>query len=163
MPPIISIVGKSGSGKTTLLEKLIAELKKRGYKIGTIKHAPGKFDIDEKGKDSWRHRQAGADTVVVASIWKIAMMKNEDHATLDDLEKYFPDMDIIITEGFKKENKPKIEVFRAERHRKPLCPGDSNLIAFVTNTQQKLHVPTFGLEETQELADFIEKKYLTAL
>jgi len=163
MPPIISIVGKSGSGKTTLLEKLIAELKKRGYKIGTIKHAPGKFDIDEKGKDSWRHRQAGADTVVVASIGKIAMMKNEDHATLDDLEKYFPDMDIIITEGFKKENKPKIEVFRAERHRKPLCPGDSNLIAFVTNTQQKLPVPTFGLEETQELADFIEKKYLTAL
>ena len=163
MPPIISIVGKSGSGKTTLLEKLIAELKKRGYKIGTIKHAPGKFDIDEKGKDSWRHRQAGADTVVVASIGKIAMMKNEDHATLDDLEKYFPDMDIIITEGFKKENKLKIEVFRAERHRKPLCPGDSNLIAFVTNTQQKLPVPTFGLEETQELADFIEKKYLTAL
>ena len=163
MPPIISIVGKSCSGKTTLLEKLIAELKKRGYKIGTIKHAPGKFDIDEKGKDSWRHRQAGADTVVVASIGKIAMMKNEDHATLDDLEKYFPDIDIIITEGFKKENKPKIEVFRAERHRKPLCPGDSNLIAFVTNTQQKLPVPTFGLEETQELADFIEKKYLTAL
>ena len=162
MPPIISIVGKSGSGKTTLLEKLIAELKKRGYKIGTIKHAPGKFDIDEKGKDSWRHRQAGADTVVVASIGKIAMMKNEDHATLDDLEKYFPDMDIIITEGFKKENKPKIEVFRAERHRKSLCPGDSNLIAFVTNTQQKLSVPTFGLEEIKELADFVEKKYLTA-
>jgi len=162
MPPIISIVGKSGSGKTTLLEKLVAELKQRGYKIGTIKHASRKFDIDEKGKDSWRHRQAGADTVVVASVGKIAMMKNESHVTLENLEKYFPDMNIIITEGFKKENKPKIEVFRAEKHRKPLCPGDSNLIAFVTNTQQKLPVPIFGLEEIQELADFIEKKYLTA-
>jgi len=162
MPQIISIVGKSGSGKTTLLEKLVAELKKRGYKIGTIKHAPRKFDLDEKGKDSWRHRQAGADTVVVASAGKIAMVKNESHVTLDDLEKYFPDMNIIITEGFKKESKPKIEVFRAEKHRKPLCPGDSNLIAFVTNTQQKLSVPTFGLEEIKELADFVEKKYLTA-
>ncbi|NNK85601.1 MAG: molybdopterin-guanine dinucleotide biosynthesis protein B [Desulfobacterales bacterium] len=160
MPPIISIVGKSGSGKTTLLEKLIVELKKRGYRIGTIKHASGKFDIDEKGKDSWRHRQAGADTVVIASVGKIAMMKNEDHAAVDDLVKYFPDMDIIITEGFKKENKPKIEVFRAEKHQNPLFLGENSLIAFDTDTQQKLPVPTFGLEETQELADFVEKKYL---
>ena len=98
--------------------------------------------------------------VVVASTGKIAMVKNENHETLDDLEKYFPDMNIVITEGFKKENKPKIEVFRAEKHRKPLCPDDSNLIAFVTNTKQNLSVPIFGLEEIKELADFIEKKYL---
>ena len=160
MPQIISIVGKSGSGKTTLLEKLVAELKKRGYKIGTIKHASDGFEIDKKGKDSWRHKQAGADTVVVASSGKIAMVKNESHNTLDDLEKYFPDMNIVITEGFKKGHKPKIEIFRGEKHRKPLCPDDSNLIAFVTNTQLKLSVPTFGLEEIKELADFIEKKYL---
>ena len=160
MPQIISIVGKSGSGKTTLLEKLVAELKKREYKIGTIKHASEGFDIDKKGKDSWRHQQAGADTVVVASSGKIAMLKNESHDTLDDLEKYFPDMNLVITEGFKKGNKPKIEVFRAETHRKPLCAGDSNLIAFVTNTRQNLSVPIFGLEEIKELADFLEKKYL---
>ena len=160
MPQIISIVGKSGSGKTTLLEKLIAELKKRGYKIGTIKHASEGFDIDKEGKDSWRHRQAGADTVVVASTGQIAMVKNDSHETLDDLEKYFPDMDIIITEGFKRENKPKIEVFRTEKHRKPLCHDDTNLIAFVTNTKQNLSVPIFGLEEIKKLADFIENKYL---
>ncbi len=71
-------------------------------------------------------------------------------------------MDIIITEGFKKENKPKIEVFRAEKHQNPLFLGDSSLIAFVTDTQQKLPVPTFGLEEIKKLAGFIEKKYLTA-
>ena len=88
------------------------------------------------------------------------MVKNESHKTLDDLEKYFPDMNIVITEGFKKGHKPKIEIFRGEKHRKPLCPDDSNLIAFVTNTQLKLSVPTFGLEEIKELADFIEKKYL---
>ncbi|MDY6792749.1 MAG: molybdopterin-guanine dinucleotide biosynthesis protein B [Thermodesulfobacteriota bacterium] len=160
MPPIISIVGKSGSGKTTLLEKLVAELKKREYKIGTIKHASEGFDIDKKGKDSWRHQQAGADTVVVASSGKIAMVKNENHDTLDDLEKYFPDMNLVITEGFKKGNKPKIEVFRSETHRKPLCAKDGNLIAFVTNTKQNLSVPIFGLEEIKELADFLEKKYL---
>jgi len=160
MPQIISIVGKSGSGKTTLLEKLIVELKKRGYKIGTIKHASEGFDIDKRGKDSWRHKQAGADTVVVASSIKIAMVKNESHETLDDLEKYFLDMNLVITEGYKKENKPKIEVFRAEKHRKPLCSNDSNLIAFVTNTNQNLSVPIFDLEEVKELANFIEKKYL---
>ncbi len=160
MPQIISIVGKSESGKTTLIEKLIAELKSRGYRIGTIKHASKGFDIDKKGKDSWRHKEAGADTVVVASSGKIAMVKNESHETLDDLEKYFPDMNLVITEGFKKENKPKIEIFRVEKHKNPLCPGDSNLIAFVTNTKQNLNVPIFGLEEIRELADFIEKKYL---
>ncbi len=88
------------------------------------------------------------------------MVKDDLHETLDDLEKYFLDMNIVITEGFKREHKPKIEVFRAEKHRKPLCPVDSNLIAFVTNTKQNLSVPIFGLEEIKELVDFIEKKYL---
>ncbi|MBW2010728.1 MAG: molybdopterin-guanine dinucleotide biosynthesis protein B [Deltaproteobacteria bacterium] len=160
MPPIITIVGKSESGKTTLIERLIPELKNRGYKIGTTKHASHGFDIDKKGKDSQRHKQAGADMVIVASPGKIAMVKDEDCETLDCLEKYFHDMDLVIAEGYKKEDRPRIEVFRSTRHKMPLCPDHKNLVAFVTDKGIDLKVPVFGLEEIQRLAGFIEKKYL---
>ncbi len=161
MPQIISIVGKSGSGKTTLIEKLIPELKKRGYRIGIIKHAFHKFDIDRKGKDSWRHKAAGADTVIVASGESIAMMKDHHSERLDSFQTYFQDVDIIITEGYKRENKPKIEVFRATAHKTPLSQENNGLIALVTDTDTDLNVPRFGLEEIGRLADFIEEKYLT--
>lgn len=161
MPPIITIVGKSESGKTTLIERLIPELKKRGYKIGTTKHAFHGFDMDKKGKDSWRHKQAGADMVIVASPGKIAMVKNEDCETLDCLEKYFHDMDLVIAEGYKQEDKPRIEVFRSTQHKMPLCPDHENLVAFVTDKEMDLKVPIFGLEEIERLAVFIEKKYLS--
>jgi len=160
MPLIISVVGKSQSGKTTLIEKLIPELKKRGYRIGTVKHTFHEFDMDKKGKDSWRHKAAGAETVVVVSKGKIAMVKNENCETLSDLEKYFDDMDLVITEGFKRKNRPKIEVCRAARNTKPLCKENNNLIALVTDMDINLNVPTFGLEEIEALADLIEKKYL---
>ena len=160
MPPVISIVGKSESGKTTLIEKIIPELKKRGYKIGTIKHAYHGFDIDQKGKDSWRHKKAGADITLVASPDKIALIKDENSESLAHLEKYFDDMNLVIVEGYKKESKPKIEVFRSTRHQKPLCQDDDNLIAFVTDTDVDLKVPRFGLEDIEKLADLIEKKYL---
>jgi len=160
MPPIISVVGKSGSGKTTLIEKLIPEMKKRGYRIAIIKHAFHQFDIDKEGKDSWRHRAAGADTVIVASHGRIAMVKNHNSENIDSMEAYFSDMDIVITEGYKRENKPKIEVFRSAAHKEPLCLGNNDLIALVTDTDVDLNVPRFGLEDIQKLADFIEKKYL---
>ena len=160
MPPIISIVGKSGSGKTTLIEKIIPELKKRGHKIGTVKHAYHGFDIDQKGKDSWRHKEAGADMVIVASPGKIAMVKDVNSESLECLEEYFHDMGIIIVEGYKRENKPKIEIFRSSTHKKPLCKEDNNLIALVTDANIDLKVPKFGLEETDSLADFIEEKFL---
>jgi len=160
MPPIISIVGKSESGKTTLIEKIIPVLKKRGYKIGTIKHAYHGFDIDQKGKDSWRHKKAGADMTLVASPGKIAIVKDENSESLASLKKYFDDMDLIIIEGYKKESNPKIEIFRSARHREPLCQNDDNLIALVTDTKLDLKVPKFGLEDTEKLTDLIEKKYL---
>jgi molybdopterin-guanine dinucleotide biosynthesis protein B len=161
MPPIISVVGKSDSGKTTLIEKLIPELKKRGYRIAVLKHAFHQFDMDKEGKDSWRHKAAGADTVIVASPGRIAMVKDDDFGTLDSLASYFQDMDIVITEGYKREHKPKIEVFRAAAHKEPLCRGNSDLIALVTDSDIDLNVPRFGLEDIKALADFIEKAYLT--
>lgn len=160
MTPIISIVGKSESGKTTLIEKLIPELKKRGYRIGTIKHAHHGFQIDREGKDSFRHKAAGADMVIVASPESIAMVKNGGGETLDSASEYFSGMDIVITEGYKRENKPKIEVFRKARHREPLCRDDNNLVALVTDDDMDLNVPRFGLEDIKDLADFIEKKFL---
>jgi len=160
MLPIISVVGKSKSGKTTLIEKLIPELKKRGYRIGTIKHAFHDFDVDKKGKDSWRHKTAGADTVIVASRDRIAMVKDENSVSLESSEKYFDDVDLVITEGFKKESRPKIEVCRADRNKEPLCKDDKTLFALVTDTDISLNVPRFGLEEIKALADLIEKKYL---
>lgn len=160
MPPIISVIGKSGSGKTTLLEKLIPELKKRGYRLGVIKHAFHGFDIDKKGKDSWRHKRAGADAVLVASPGKIALIKDQNSDNLDGLKKYFQEMDLVITEGYSEGNKPKIEIFRSGKHKQPLSLKDHNLIAFVTDTDIDLNVPRFGLEEIEKLADLIEIKYL---
>ncbi len=160
MPEIISIVGKSGSGKTTLIEKLIPEFKQRGYRIGTIKHIFHTFEIDKKGKDSWRHMEAGADTVVVVSSDKIAMFKADTCEDLNSLEKYFQDMDIVLTEGFKEGKKPKIEVFRSSVHTEPLCVGDESLKAIVTDVKIDTDLPAFGLDEIKALADFIIKTFL---
>ena len=160
MPAMISIVGRSQSGKTTLIEKLIPELKKRGYKIGTIKHSHHAFDIDKSGKDSSRHKDAGAEAVIVASPGKIAMFKNEESGSPDSLLRYFDDIDLVITEGYKKEQKPKIEVVRSARHSGVFCKDDPNLIAVVTDANMPLDVPVFGLESIADLADFIENNYL---
>jgi molybdopterin-guanine dinucleotide biosynthesis protein B len=143
--PIISIVGKSNSGKTVLVEKLIKELKKRGYRIGIIKHAHHGFNLDKKGKDSWRHKEAGADTVVVVSPGMLTMVKDHEDESIDAHKKYFMDMDLVITEGFKRERKPKIEILRAERNSKPLCEDDDSLIALVTDTDTTIVFIIFGV------------------
>lgn len=160
MPPIISVVGKSQSGKTTLVEKLIPEFKKRGYRIGTVKHAHHQFDMDKEGKDSWRHKAAGSETVVIVSPGKISMVKDENFEGIELLERYFEGMDLVITEGFKQEKMPKIEVCRAARNKEPLCRDDNTLIALVTDIKTNIDVPTFGLEEIEALADLIEERYL---
>ncbi len=105
--PIISIIGKSKSGKTTLLEKLIAEVKRRGYRVATIKHHshPG-LDIDRPGKDSWRHTRAGSDHVIVAPPDKLASYRLlERELTLDEVAANVKDVDIILTEGYKRAGK----------------------------------------------------------
>ena len=160
MPQMISIVGRSQSGKTTLIEKLIPVLKRRGYKIGTIKHSHHIFDFDKTGKDSWRHKDAGAETVIIASPGKIAMVKNDYLESLDGLQRFFDDLDLIITEGYKKEDKPKIEVVRAARHADVLLENDKHLVAVVSDVELQLNVPVFDLEDVDRLADFIVEKYL---
>ncbi|HIE29391.1 TPA: molybdopterin-guanine dinucleotide biosynthesis protein B [Candidatus Poribacteria bacterium] len=164
MIPIISIVGKSNSGKTTLIEKLVPELKSRGLKVGTIKHDVHGFELDQEGKDTWRHAQAGVDTVVISSPQKAACIKRVDaELTLDGLVcQFLSDMDIVLTEGYKRQDKPKIEIYRAELGEEPLCIDDETLIAVVSDTQTQLDAPHFGTQDIERLADFILKRFRSA-
>jgi len=162
MVPIVAIVGKSGSGKTTLLEKLLPEIKKRGYRVGTVKHHLHAFEIDYEGKDSWRHARAGADTVVIASPHKLALVKQTraDIALEEMRDRFFHDVDLILVEGYKTLAYPKIEVFRSTVHPKPLCTTAEHLIAIVSDDELDLGVPRFGLEDILPLADFLEHTVL---
>jgi molybdopterin-guanine dinucleotide biosynthesis protein B len=160
VPPIVCIVGKSGSGKTTLLEKLIPGLTGMGLKVGTIKHDVHGFEIDHPGKDSWRHKQAGSGITVISSPQRIGMVMDVDHDhTLDELALLFSGVDIILTEGYKRENKPKIEIFRREAHIEPLCVNDSNLIALMSNADVDLGVPRFALNDIEGLAHFLTQHF----
>ena len=162
MPAIISIVGRSQSGKTTLIEKLIPELKNRGYRIGTIKHTHHALDIDKTGKDSARHRGAGAETVILSAPGEMAMLKSGHTDTIDELIHFFDDVDLLITEGYKRSQQPKIEVVRAARNPDLYCQGDPNLKAVVTDAPVNAGVPHFGLDEIRRIADFIEASFLSA-
>jgi molybdopterin-guanine dinucleotide biosynthesis protein B len=154
-------VGKSESGKTTLIERLIPELKRRGYRIGIVKHAHRGFDMDRKGKDSYRHRHAGADCVMIASPGQIAMVKDVPGERLNDLVPFFEDMDLLITEGFKRDNAPKIEIFRAERHQFPACTKDDTLIAVVSDTPLAVDVPQFATADIPAITEFIVARFLS--
>ncbi len=162
MIPIVSIVGKSDSGKTTLIEKLVPELVRRGYRVATIKHDVHGFDVDREGKDSWRHKKAGAHTVVISSPTKVAVIRDVDHdADLPEIRaKYIREVDLILSEGFKQNRQPKIEVSRKEMHRDLLCTQDENLMAIVSNQSFDLGVPCFDLEDARGVVDLIEKKFL---
>jgi len=156
-PPTICVVGRSKSGKTTLLEKLIRELKQRGYRVATIKHHshPG-FEIDQPGKDTWRHAQAGSDHVVIAAPDKVASIRRVDREpTLEEIAATIDDVDVILAEGYKRTGKLKIEMVRAERSTEPICTPDE-LLALVTDVAVPYDVPQFGLEDVVGLADLIE-------
>jgi len=162
---VVSFVAKSGTGKTTLLEKVIAHLKERGYKVGVIKHDAHRFDIDHPGKDSHRLTAAGADTMLISSPEKLAIVKK--HAESPPVEEllatYFGDMDIVLTEGFKKSSMPKIEVNRQERSTTLLCRGESydpTLVAVASDGELEVDVPVFDLNDAGAVADFIEETFL---
>lgn len=161
-PPILSIVGNSGSGKTTLLDKLLPELKRRGYRIGTIKHTHHSCDMDKKGKDTARHKNAGAETVILASKNRIAMVKDMPCDSLDSLLPYVADMDLVITEGYKHENKSKIEVIRAETGKPPLFDGRPDFIALISDMDIAASVPVFDPDDATAVADFIENHFFRA-
>jgi molybdopterin-guanine dinucleotide biosynthesis protein B len=163
MIPIVSIVGKSNSGKTTLIEKLIAELTRRGLRVATIKHNRHGFDIDHEGKDSWRHKKAGAAVIVLASPGRVALIEDtsKDYDLVEIRDLYIRNTDIILAEGYKKNPHPKIEVFRTELMRERLCgPGD-NLIALVGDKPVSSDVPWFDRDDAAGLSDLIMERFLS--
>lgn len=160
MIPIISFVGRSDSGKTTYLEKLIAEMKRRGYKVATVKHDVHGFEMDVPGKDTWRHAQAGADTVCISSPWKVAIIKKvERELTLEEVAARIDGVDIIFTEGYKREGKIKVEVFRQATGTEPLC-GREELLAMAADTVVHEGLPTFPVDDAAPLASFLEAGFL---
>jgi molybdopterin-guanine dinucleotide biosynthesis protein B len=161
--PVLSVVGRSNSGKTTLLEKLIRELTRRGRRIGTIKHHfHGPVEVDIPGKDSWRHKRAGARTVALVSPETLFVLGDiEGKWTLESIaHQALFEVDLILTEGFKSGPMPKIEVNRAAQEMPLLCGPADNLVAVVTDRDLTLAVPRFGLDGVGELADFIEREFL---
>ena len=160
-PPIVSIVGRSNSGKTTLLERLIPALRRRGYRVGTIKHhAHAGFEVDKPGKDTWRHAQAGAEAVALVAPGKMFLLRRtEGELDLETVAAMMGEVDIVLTEGYRWANTPKVEVVRAARSREPLCRSEE-LIALVTDLPLEMGVPRFGLEEVEALANLLERRFL---
>lgn len=160
MPPVVSIVGKAGSGKTTFLQKLIAELKNRGYRVATIKHTPGSMSIGEPDKDSWRHLQAGSEATATVSKDKMVLVKSvTPETTLEEIVRVFgEDYDIILTEGFKQGSAPKIEV-----HRQGVGTPLTNLLklmAIVTDEPLETKTRQFSLEDISSVADLLEEGFI---
>lgn len=159
--PLITVIGKSGAGKTTLLEKLVVELKRRGYKLATVKHHSHRgFDIDQPGKDSWRFAQAGSDYVVIASPDKIASYRKINREpSLDEIAATISDVDLILVEGYKQAEKPSLEVLRAENSRE-LIGSREQRFAVAADFPLDLRVPQFSPDDIQGIADLIEGRFL---
>jgi len=164
-PPAITFVAKSGTGKTTLVEKVIAELFARGWTIGALKHDAHHFEVDKPGKDTWRMTGAGATLTGICSPEKSALIRQHElEPTLDELlAPYVGQVDIIITEGFKRSTLPKIEVHRAELQQPLLCRGafdDPALIAVASDVYLELDVPLLPLNDAAAVVDFLEQRFL---
>lgn len=160
----LSFVAKSGTGKTTLLEKVIAQLKRCGYTVGVIKHDVHQFTMDHPGKDSYRFTAAGADSMLISSSSKLALVKQHSAApSLESLlETYFTDVDLVLTEGFKQSFLPKIEVHRKDYKPTLLCRGEKNdptLIAVASDEPLTIDVPVLDLNDPGRVADFIKEYF----
>jgi molybdopterin-guanine dinucleotide biosynthesis protein MobB len=158
--PAVAIVGNSGAGKTTLLERLLPALKGKGFRVGIVKHDAHRFDIDHPGKDSYRFTAAGADTMVITSREKLAMVKR--HAASPSieelLERYFGDVDLVLVEGVRGSSLPKIEVHRKEFRSTLICRGerdDPGLAAVASDEPLDLDVPILDLNDPDAIAEFI--------
>lgn len=163
MIPIVSVVGKSDTGKTTLLEKIVKTLTSRGYRIATIKHDAHSFEIDHEGKDSWRHKQAGAAMTIISSPAKLALVADTDHDySLAELRQTFVrGVDLILTEGYKREEHPKIEVYRSDHYPEMLCKHDDNLVAIAGDPSNPPEgVPVFDLSDPEAICDFLEERFI---
>ena len=159
MAKVINIIAcKSNVGKTTLIEGLIKELKLRGPSVATIKHDAHDFEIDKEGKDTWRHRKAGAEAVVISSKSKMAMIKEiKQEISLDELINLVSDYDFVIVEGYKKSSYKKIEVFRSAVSTEIITPKEK-LIAVASDIELNLDVVLeVNINDYKSLANIVEE------
>ena len=161
--PYFSFVGRSNTGKTTVIEQLIPILVGKGLKVAVIKHHPHDFEIDIPGKDTYRYKQAGATMSILASPGKVAVVEDtETELTLEEIiTRYIHDVNLLIVEGFKREEIPKIEVFqRKEGADMPVCAEDKNLIAVITDESIDTLLPVFARDDVGGVAEFILSRFI---
>lgn len=161
LPPVFGITGWKNSGKTTLVERVIAGLVRRGYRVSSVKHAHHAFDIDQPGRDSFRHREAGASEVLIVSGHRWALMheaRGEPEPDLADMLPRLSPCDIVIVEGYKRESHPKLEVRRREgRKAEPLAPSDPSIVAIASDHDTAAAgLPLFDLNDVEAIVSFIE-------
>ena len=155
---IFGVTGWKNSGKTGLMERLITEFTARGLSVSSIKHAHHSFDIDHPGRDSYRHRDAGARQVLLASRNRWALMhelRNEDEPRLGDLLKQLLPVDLVLIEGYKRDRHPKIEAHRKETGQPLIAPEDETIIAVASDTSVTIDRPVLDLNDTASIANFI--------
>lgn len=155
---IIGFAGYSGSGKTTLLEKTIPLLTAQGLRVSVIKHAHHNFDIDKPGKDTYRHRQAGAGEVMIINAQRWALMhelQEEAEPSLEELLSKFSPCDLILAEGYKHASIPKLEVHRTETGHDNLYPSDPRIVAVITDSKEPLPLPALDINKPEDVAAFI--------
>jgi molybdopterin-guanine dinucleotide biosynthesis protein B len=160
---LLGMAGYSGSGKTTLIGHVLPLLIAGGWRVSVIKHAHHAVDLDTPGKDSWRHREAGAYEVMLASERRWALMhelKSETQPELAGLASRLSPCDLVLVEGFKREPIPKIEVHRVANGSPPLYPSDPNVIALCTDAAVQTELPMFGLDDYAGVATFIIGRFL---
>ncbi len=155
---LYGVTGWKNAGKTGLMERLVTEITSRGFTVSTVKHAHHTFDVDHPGKDSHRHRIAGATEVLLASRNRFALMhelRDEDEPTLDTLLSKLMPVDLVLVEGYKRDGHPKIEAHRAETGNDLIAPGDPTIRAVASDTPMALDRPVFDLNDTKAIADFV--------
>ncbi|WP_292289422.1 molybdopterin-guanine dinucleotide biosynthesis protein B [Marivita sp.] len=155
---IYGVTGWKNAGKTGLMERLVTEITGRGITVSTVKHAHHTFDVDHPGKDSHRHRVAGATEVLLASRNRFALMhelRDEEEPTLEALLSKLMPVDLVLVEGYKRDHHPKVEAFRAETGNDLIAPGDLTIRAVASDTALELDRPVFDLNDTTAIADFI--------
>lgn len=159
---LYGVTGWKNSGKTGLVERLVAELTARGLRVSTIKHAHHSFDVDHPGRDSYRHRDAGAQEVLLSSRNRIALMtelRGAEEPSLEALLTRLAPVDLVLIEGYKRDRHPKIEAHRAETGQPLIAPGDATIRAVASDSGAALPGdlgrPVFDLDDTGAIADFI--------
>lgn len=155
---IYGVTGWKNAGKTGLMERLVAEITGRGFTVSTVKHAHHTFDVDQPGKDSHRHRVAGATEVLLASRNRFALMhelREAEEPSLETLLQKLVPVDLVLVEGYKRDRHPKIEAFRAETGNPLIATDDSTIRAVASDTALTIDRPLFDLNDTGGIADFI--------